>query len=124
MRSLLISWALLGLAFAVTAWLLSGVTVSGGVWGYMWVSALFGIVNAVIGTILRILTFPLWLLTLGLFSVVVNALLLKLTDSLTSHLTIDSFWWTTIWAAIILSVVGIALDLTIGKVARRELSAG
>ena len=122
MRSLLISWALLGLAFAATAWIVSGVTVSGGFWGYVWVSALFGIVNAVIGTVLRIITFPLWLLTLGLFSVIVNALLLKLTDSLTTHLTIDSFWWTAIWAAIILSLAGIALDLTIGKAARRELS--
>ena len=122
MRSLLISWALLGLAFAVTAWILTGVTVSGGFWGYVWVSALFGIVNAVIGTILRVLTFPVLILTLGLFSVIVNALLLKLTDHLTHYLTIDSFWWTAIWAAIILSLAGFVLDLTVGKVARRELT--
>jgi putative membrane protein len=123
MRSLLISWALLALAFALTAKILSGVTVSGGVWGYIWVSALFGIVNAVIGTVLRVLTFPLLIVTLGLFSVIVNALLLKLTDHLSSHLTIDSFWWTAIWAAIILSLAGLLLDLTVGKVARRELKA-
>jgi putative membrane protein len=123
LRSLLISWALLACAFALTAWILSGVSVSGGVWGYIWVSALFGIVNAVLGTFLRILTFPLILLTFGLFSVLVNALLLELTDSLSSHLTIDSFWWTAIWAAIILSIVSIVLDLTVGSWARRELSA-
>jgi putative membrane protein len=79
-------------------------------------------VNAIVGTILRVLTFPLLILTLGLFSVIVNALLLKLTDSLSSHLTIDSFWWTAIWAAIILSIAGILLDLTVGKYARRQLS--
>jgi putative membrane protein len=123
LRSLLISWALLAVAFALTAWILSGVTVSGGVWGYIWVSALFGIVNAVIGTFLRIITFPLLIITLGLFSVLVNALLLKLTDSLTSNLTIDSFWWTAIWAAIILSIFSVVLDLTAGRWARRELSA-
>lgn len=122
MRSLLIRWALLACAFALTAWIVSGLTVSGGVWGYIWVSALFGIVNAVVGTILRVVTFPLLILTLGLFSVIVNALLLKLTDSLSGHLTIDSFWWTAIWAAIILSLAGILLDLTIGKYARRRLS--
>jgi putative membrane protein len=121
-RSLLIRWALLACAFALTAWIVSGLTVSGGVWGYIWVSALFGIVNAIVGTILRVLTFPLLILTLGLFSVIVNALLLKLTDSLSSHLTIDSFWWTAIWAAIILSIAGILLDLTVGKYARRQLS--
>ena len=108
--SLLIRWAVLAGAFAVTAWLLSGVDVSGGTWGYIWVSALFGIINAFIGTILRILTFPLTLLTLGLFSIIVNALLLKITDGLTSRLTIDEFWWTAIWAAIILSIVSVLLD--------------
>ncbi len=123
LRSLLISWALLALAFALTAWILSGVTVSGGLWGYIWVSALFGIVNAVLGTILRILTLPLLLLTLGLFSVIVNAALLELTDALTHYLTIDSFFWSAIWAAIILSIVSVVLDLTLGRVARRELAA-
>ena len=124
LRSLLISWALLAVAFALTAWILSGLTVNGGVWGYIWVSALFGIVNVVIGTILRLLTLPLIILTLGLFAVIVNAALLELTDWLTHYLTIDSFFWTAIWAAIILSIISVILDLTVGRVARRELSAG
>jgi putative membrane protein len=124
LRSLLISWVLLAVAFALTAWILDGLTVNGGVWGYIWVSALFGIVNAVIGTILRLLTLPLIILTLGLFAVIVNAALLELTDWLTHYLTIDSFFWTAIWAAIILSIISVILDLTVGRVARRELSAG
>ena len=123
LRSLLITWAVLALAFAVTSWILSGLTVSGGLWGYIWVSALFGIVNAFLGTLLRILTFPLILLTLGLFSVLVNALLLELTDALTDNLTIDSFFWSAIWAAIVLAIVSLILDLTVGRVARRELAA-
>jgi putative membrane protein len=94
---LLIRGAVLAAAFAITTWLLSGMDVSGGFWAYLWVSALFGIVNAIIGTILRILTLPLTLLTLGLFAIVVNALMLELTDALTSHLTIDDFFWTAIW---------------------------
>lgn len=114
--SLLIRWAVLAGAFAVTAWLLSGVTVSGGTWGYIWVSALFGIVNAIVGTVLRVLTFPLTVLTLGLFSVIVNALLLELTDGLSSHLTIDEFWWTAIWAAIILSLASMILDKVVYSV--------
>jgi putative membrane protein len=111
--SLLIRWAVLAGAFAVTTWLLSGMEVSGGFWGYVWVSALFGIVNAIIGTILRILTLPLTLLTLGLFSIIVNALMLQITDALSSHLTIDEFWWTAIWAAIILSIVAVILDMVV-----------
>src|SRR5918999_1938877 len=108
--SLLIRWAILGLAFAATASLLGGVDVSGGFWGYVWVSAIFGIVNAGIGTILRIITFPLTLLTLGLFSILVNAVLLQITDGITNRLTIDEFWWTAIWAAIIMAIVSMILD--------------
>ena len=110
---LLIRWAVLAAAFAITAWLLSGVDVSGGFWAYVWVSALFGIVNVLIGTVLRILTLPLMLLTLGLFSIFVNALLLQIVDGITDHFTIDEFWWTAIWAAIILSIVSVILDMIV-----------
>jgi putative membrane protein len=123
--SFLIRWAILALAFAITAWLVPGMEVSGGVLGYVWVSALFGIVNAIIGTILRILTLPLTLITLGLFGVIVNALLLNITDGLTGHLTIDEFWWTAIWAAIVLAVVGMIIDVLVSllltpRVERRQ----
>jgi putative membrane protein len=115
---LLVRWALLAAAFAITSWILTGMDISGGFWAYVWVSALFGVVNAIIGTILRILTFPLTVLTLGLFSVIVNAILLNITDGLTSHLTIDEFWWTAIWAAIIMAIVSVVLDLALSVVWR------
>ena len=121
--ALLIRWAVLAGAFAVTAWLLSGVNVSGGAWGYIWVSALFGIVNAIIGTFLRILTLPLTLLTLGLFSVIVNALLLEITDGLSGHLTIDEFFWAAIWAAIILSLASMILDWVVRSVLKSGRSS-
>jgi putative membrane protein len=116
----LIGWALLAVAFGITSWLLSGMEVSGGIWGYIWVSAVFGIVNAIIGTILRLFTLPLILLTFGLFAVLVNALLLQITDALTSHLTIDEFWWTAIWAAIILSLVSFVLAVAARTLVLRE----
>ena len=118
--ALLTSWAILGTAFAVTSWILSGMEVSGGFWGYVWVSALFGVVNAIVGTILRVLTLPLNLLTFGLFSVVVNAILLSITDALSSHLTIDDFFWTAIWAAVILAVVSVVLELFVRILLWRE----
>ncbi|HWN22400.1 MAG TPA: phage holin family protein [Gaiellaceae bacterium] len=108
--TLLIRWAVLAGAFAITAWLLSGVDVSGGVWGYIWISALFGIINVFLGTLLRIVTLPLTILTFGLFLILVNALLLQITDGLSDHLTIDEFWWTAIWAAIILSLATVLLN--------------
>jgi putative membrane protein len=116
---LLISWAVLALAFAVTSWLLDGMDVSGGFWGYLWVSLLFGIVNAIIGTFLRIITFPLMLLTLGLFSILVNALLLQITDGLSDHFTIDEFWWTAIWGAIIMAIVLVVLNIIVSSLRPR-----
>jgi putative membrane protein len=123
LAALLIRWALLAVAFAITSWLLSGMEVSGGLWGYIWVSALFGIANAILGTILRIITFPLTLLTLGLFSLVVTAIMLSITDALSSHLTIDEFWWTAIWASIILAFLSVILDLVLLGLVRRARPA-
>jgi putative membrane protein len=118
---LLIRLAITAVGFWITSWLLSGMEMSGGVFGYLWVAVLFGLVNAIIGTILRILTLPLTLVTLGLIAVVVNAVLLEITDALTSHLTIDEFFWTAIWASIILAVVVVVLEFVLALVLARRV---
>jgi putative membrane protein len=118
LRGFLVSWVVVAAAFAITAWLLPGMTVSGGVVGYLWVAFLFGVINALVGTLVRILTLPFILLTLGLLLILINAGLLALTDRLSSDLTIDSFFWTAIWAAIILSLATIILQ----PIARRLLA--
>jgi putative membrane protein len=110
---ILIRIAVIAAAFGITAWLLDGMDMSGGFWGYIWVAILFGIVNAIVGTFLRLLTLPLILLTLGLFAIIVNALLLEIVDWMTDSLTIDEFWWTSIWAAIILAIVMVLLDFLV-----------
>jgi len=117
---LLLSWALIAVMFAVTTWILPGMEVSGGFWGYLWVSLLFGVVNAIIGTFLRIITFPLTVLTFGLFSILVNALLLQITDALSDHFTIDEFWWTAIWGAIIMAIVSFVIDMIVGSLVARR----
>ena len=120
LKNLVVSWLVMAAAFAVTAWLLHGMEVSGGFFSYLWIALVFGVVNAVVGTILRILTFPLIILTLGLFSVIVNALLLELTDAITSDLTIDHFWWTAIWAALILGFVSVILGAIAGALFKTD----
>jgi putative membrane protein len=77
-------------------------------------------VNAVIGTILRILTLPFNLVTLGILSLFITAILLSITDALTDHLTIDDFFWTTIWAAIILAIAAVAVELCLQLIFWRE----
>ena len=123
LRSLLISWALMAVAFAITAWLLTGMDISGGFGSYLWIALLFGVINAIIGTFLRIITLPLTILTLGLFSIVVNAILLNITDAISDDLTIDHFFWTAIWGAIILAVVSVVLDFLLGAAFVRDRAA-
>lgn len=82
------------------------------------VAAIFGLVNAVVKPIVQILSIPLYILTLGLFHVVINALMLWLTSWITRNTThwgldIDQFWWTAIWAALVLSIVSWGLSLLI-----------
>jgi putative membrane protein len=119
MRGILIRWLIIALAFAFTAWLLGGVDVSGGVWGYVWVSALFGIINVILGSILRLISLPLTILTLGLFLIVINAILLEVTDAITGDLTINSFFWDAIWASIIMSIATVILEYAFRGVRRR-----
>jgi putative membrane protein len=91
------------------------------------VAVIFGLVNAIIKPVVQFLSIPLYILTLGLFHVVVNAFMLWITARITEHTTrwglqIDHFWWTAIWAAIVLSIVSWALSLVlrdVGRTARR-----
>ena len=111
MLALLIGWAILAVAFAITSWLMPGMDVSGGFWSYLWVSAIFGIVNAIVGLLLlRFAPAPRSLLVMGLLSLFLSAVLLAVTDSLSDSLTIDDFWWTAIWAAIVLAIVTVFLE--------------
>ena len=93
------------LALWLTTIIVAGVAVSpfppGGtletVLTYLLVAAIFGIVNAIVGNFIRIVAFPIYILTLGLISLVVNGLLLLLAAWLSSlfgfGLQIESFWW-------------------------------
>jgi putative membrane protein len=120
----MISFAVRVVVNAVAIWvatvLLDGVRVTGGgdtssrVLTYLFIGLLFGIVNAVVKPVVKLLAFPFYILTLGLFTLVVNALMLELTAWLSSHtrltLQLDDFWWTAVLAALIVTVVSMILN--------------
>ncbi|MGY1986249.1 phage holin family protein [Blastococcus sp. SYSU DS0669] len=76
---------------------------------YLWIGLIFGVVNALVGPVLRLLSLPFVLLTLGLFLLVINAALLALTAAITDRLTIDGFL-TAVIGGLILAVVGWVAD--------------
>ncbi|WP_100814655.1 phage holin family protein [Microbacterium lacus] len=75
------------------------------------VAAIFALVNTVIGTVVKIIAFPLYILTLGLISLIINGFLLWLTAWVTSWfgfgLTVGDFWWGVLAALIIAVINGI-----------------
>ena len=76
---------------------------------YLWIGLIFGVVNAIVGPILRLLSLPFVVLTLGLFLLVVNAALLGLTAALSDRLTVDGFG-TALIGGLILALVGWVAD--------------
>ena len=123
--SFLLRAALTGVALWVVTLLVPGVSILGGDSalaraGIIFVVAVvFGLVNAVIKPIVQLISIPLYILTLGLIHIVINALMLWITSWITEHTThwglfIEDFWWTAIWAAIVLSVVSWLLSIVAG----------
>lgn len=98
------------IALAVVVNLMPNFEIANGVIGLLLVAALFGLVNALIRPIVQLFSLPITCLTLGLFTLVINALMLLLTDSLSGYLldiTGDTGQrlWTSILAALIISVI-------------------
>lgn len=114
------------LALAAAAFLLPGLTIVGSdalagsigdrpatVVAYLVIAAVFGLVNALIKPVVSFVSTPLTCLTLGLFSIIVNALMVSLTAWLSEFtpfvLSVDAFFWTAVLAAIIVAVVSAVL---------------
>ena len=104
MRLLLLRWVLLAVVLALVAWLVPDVAIDGGLFGVLVAAAIFGLVNAVVGPVLRLLSLPITMMTFGLFSLVVNGLLLALTAGLTSYLDVGGLVQTIV-AAFLISVL-------------------
>lgn len=90
----------------------------GQILAFLAIGLVFGAVNAVVKPIISLLSLPLTCLTLGLFTIIINAIMLMLTVWLTSFLpvslTIDSFFWTAVLAAIIVSLVSMLANGVVG----------
>jgi putative membrane protein len=112
-----IRWAVLAFAMWVATYFVAGIDVDGGVGTYLWVALLFGLINALIGSLIKLITFPISIVTFGLFILVVNAAMLSLTDIWSSKLTVDGFW-SALFASLIISVITTVFKFGSKKVRR------
>lgn len=101
---------ILGTAFAVylASRLVTGITVDD-FWTAILVAIVLGLLNAVIKPILQIISIPLIILTLGLFLVVINAVLLIFAGDLIADFHVNGFW-PAVWGSVIISIVSYLLD--------------
>ncbi|MBA2945416.1 phage holin family protein [Streptomyces himalayensis] len=108
-------------ALAVAVWLLDKITLTGDSTGskvltLIIVALLFGLVNFLVKPVVKVLTFPLFILTLGLITLVVNALMLLLTSWLAGKLDVSFHvegFWTAVLGGLIISVVSWALNVVL-----------
>ena len=116
----LLGLVVIALAFLVTTRIVPGIQVHGGATDYLIVAVVFGLVNGILGPVLRLVTLPLSILTLGLFLLVLNALLLALAAYLVPALTIDGFLSAFI-GAIIIGLVSWVLNHVLAQPIERAL---
>ncbi|TCC11553.1 phage holin family protein [Kribbella soli] len=118
MKNLIIRLLVNAVALAAASWLVSGITLQGATTGkrvltLLVVAAIFGVVNAIVKPVVKLLSFPLLILTLGLLTFVINAAMLLLTSWITGKLDVqfhvDGFW-SALFGALIISVVGMILN--------------
>jgi putative membrane protein len=112
MGGLLINWLLSALSLVIVANVIRGFEISG--FGTALIAAIaVGLVNATIGFFLKVVTFPLTVITLGLFWLIINALMLKLAAALVPGFSIHGFL-PALFGAIVLTIVNLCLRFLVG----------
>lgn len=107
---IIISWVIFSLAIMVTAYLLPGVAVSGFV-AALTTAVILGLINAFIRPLLILLTLPINILTLGLFTLVINALLILLATAIVPGFKVDGFWWAMAFSILLMIIHGVLLSV-------------
>ncbi len=114
----IIRFLLSGVAVVLTAYLLPGVDVTD-FWTALIVALVLSIANIIVKPILIVLTIPITVLTLGLFLLVINALIILMTDYLVDGFIVDGFWWALLFSLILSIFNSLFDDLTKEKKSNR-----
>ena len=114
MTKFFLRWAINAIALYVAVQFVAGINFEGSWTGLLWLALIIGLLNALVRPVLKLLTFPLIILTLGLFTVVINTIVLMLTSSIGQAfnlgLTVDGFW-SALLGSIVISLVSVVLSL-------------
>ncbi len=109
LMQLLIKFLITAASLWLAAWIVPGIELSDQIGTILWVALIFGIINMFIKPVVKLLTLPMLLITLGLFAFVINALLLWLTAWLTDGLSVDGFW-SALLGSLVISIAGFVTE--------------
>ena len=115
---MILNWLLSALSLLIVAQVVRGFNVTGFVAALI-AALVIGLVNATLGLFLKVITFPLTLVSLGVFWIVINALMLKIAAAVVPGFNIDGFV-PAFFGAIVLSLVNIFLKMIAGAFTTRE----
>jgi len=118
MKGIVIRWLILTAAIMFTSYVIDGIQVKG-FFTALFAAAILGILNAFFRPILIILTLPINILSLGLFTFIINAMLLKMASGVISGFQVYGFW-SAVFGSLLISVVSWALSSFINKQGRME----
>jgi putative membrane protein len=112
-----------GLAIGLTAWLLPGIHIQPfGIGTLLLLGLVFGVINAIIRPVISLLSLPITILSLGLWQLVINALLLYLGSLFVSNLKIDNFLWALL-GGIVMGIIGAILEAIFRRIIPEESRA-
>src|SRR4051812_18261849 len=117
-RWLAVSWLVNAVVLGLAAWILSGVSVNGSGWTLIWAALAFGILNTLLKPILKLITLPFAIVTLGLAWFFVSMLMLWLTDVIIGGFDVSGFW-NYVWATIIVWAANLIIDVAFRNEGRR-----
>lgn len=112
-----------GLAIGLTAALLPGIHIQPfSIEALLLLGLVFGVINAIIRPVVSVLSLPLTILSLGLFQLVINALLLYLGSLIVPTLKIDNFWWALL-GGIVMGIIGAILEAVFRRITNEPTKA-
>ena len=115
--NLISRWIISVMALLAAAWMVPGIHVEGRAWVvYVVFAVILGLVNAVVRPVLKLLTCPLIILTLGFFILVINGVTLLLASRIAEGLGVDfvvSGFWAAFWGALVVSIVTVGLSMMV-----------
>lgn len=114
MTKFIFRWAINAVALYVAVLIVPGIDLRGAWTDIIWLALIFGLLNALVRPLLKFLTCPLIILTLGLFTIIINTLMLLLTSQIGQSfgfgLIVDGFW-TAVLGSLVISVVSIVMSV-------------